>query len=111
MEDHTGPVPARAVRTADHKLVVNLSAAPWGSGDGNGAWKDALADEPDQHFDEPRVPVELYDLHADPLERVNLVDDPDVAAVRDDLAARLLRHAVETSDPRRAELEALLTGG
>jgi arylsulfatase A-like enzyme len=108
MEDHVGPVPARAVRTSSHKLVVNLSDAPWGSGDGHGAWKEALAQEPDQRFDEPRVPVELYDLEADPLERDDRADDPALADVRADLAGRLLRHLRDTVDPRLGEVEALL---
>ena len=45
---------------------------------------------------EPRVPEELYDMVADPLERTNLVDDPAYA----DLSARLDQHMSKTADTR-----------
>jgi arylsulfatase A-like enzyme len=41
---------------------------------------------------------ELYDLARDPGETHNLVHDPSYGAVREALAARLLRHLVETAD-------------
>jgi arylsulfatase A-like enzyme len=41
---------------------------------------------------------ELYDRRADPDELVNRIDDPDLAAVRDDLRARVLDWIVATSD-------------
>lgn len=100
MEKHIGDLPARAVRTRTHKYIRNLSDAPWGDGGGDGAWKGPLAEEPDQHWDEPRPPEELYDLTADPTEKDNRIDDPALASVLDDLRARLDAHMAATDDPR-----------
>ena len=46
---------------------------------------------------------ELYDLELDPLQRVNLWDDPARRAIRDDLLADLADHLVELPIVRRAE--------
>jgi len=104
MEEHIDPVPARAVRTDRYKYIRNLSATPWGHGDGSADYLEPLADEPDQRWDEPRPPEELYDLSVDPLERANLVDDPALADVLTDLRARLVANAEATADFRLGEL-------
>ncbi|MEZ4316235.1 MAG: sulfatase [Myxococcota bacterium] len=104
MELHIDPLPCRAVRTATHKYIRNLSSDPWGPGDGNAAYFEALADEPDQRWDEPRAPEELYDLVSDPMERVDLSGDPAHAGVLASLRALLRSHAEATDDPRLAEL-------
>lgn len=105
MESHGGgPKPARAARTTRYKYIRNLDAQPWGDGGGDGEWKALLADEPDQTWDEPRPPEELFDLASDPLERTNLVDDPTHAAVLREMRAALLSHAEQSSDFRAAEL-------
>lgn len=104
MEMHGGPVPARAVRTATHKYVVNLSDASWG---GAGIdWKEEVAPLPGQTWDEPRVPEELYDLVADPLERTNLVDDEGSAEVLAELRDLLAAHLVASEDPRLNDVAA-----
>ncbi|MCB9662821.1 MAG: sulfatase [Alphaproteobacteria bacterium] len=108
MEQHGGPLPARAVRTATHKYVVNLSDKPWG-GAGQG-WKDEVMDLPGQTWDEPRPREELYDLTADPLERTNLVDDPGSSAVLADLRARLAAHLAASEDPRAGDVAARQAG-
>jgi hypothetical protein len=41
----------------------------------------------------------LGDLTQDPREQVNLVDKPEHAAIRNELARRLYQHMVETDDP------------
>ena len=43
--------------------------------------------------------LELYDLTQDPWEQANLVDKPECAAVRSELASRLYQHMVATNDP------------
>ncbi len=49
MESHAGdPKPARAVRTDAFAYIRNLTDKPLGSGDGDGAWVDQLAQEPEQ---------------------------------------------------------------
>lgn len=104
MERHSGdPKPARSVRTDRYKYIRNLTDEPWGSGGGDGEWKEALALEPDQFFDEPRPPEELFDLEADPIEKVNLVDDPSMAEVLDELRGVLDAHLVATNDFRAGE--------
>ena len=104
MERHSGdPKPARSVRTHGYKYIRNLTDEPWGSGGGDGAWKDALALEPDQFFDDPRPPEELFDLEADPTEKVNAIDDPALADVLDELRAALDAHLVATDDFRAGE--------
>lgn len=65
----------RLVRTPRHKLIV---------------WKD------------PARRPELYDLIADPREEKNLIDAPEMQAIRKDLEARLRRWMERTADPARA---------
>jgi arylsulfatase A-like enzyme len=100
MEKHAGERPARSIRSVEYKYIRNLTEDAWGSGGGNGAWKDLLALEPDQTWDEPRPPEELFDMLADPLERNNLVDDPAYAEVLADLSHQLDLHMAETDDFR-----------
>jgi N-sulfoglucosamine sulfohydrolase len=105
MEHHAGDaMPCRAVRTDRWKYIRNLTDQPYGDGDGDGDWRDALANEPDQTWDDPRPPEQLFDLEADPLERVNLVEEAEHAGVLAELRARLAAWAAETADPRAAEL-------
>jgi arylsulfatase A-like enzyme len=104
MEQHVDPHPARALRTERYKYIRNLSDAPWGRGDGNADYVEGLAELPDQRWDDPRPPEELYDLDADPLERDNLVDDPAHASILDDLRRRLHDEAERLADPRLEEL-------
>lgn len=52
----------------------------------------------DDHL-RPRPLEELYDLSDDPLERENLADDPGCAAIRADLAGRMLRWRQRSGDP------------
>lgn len=105
MERHGGDgKPARSVRTDRYKLIRNLTEDPWGSGAGDDAWKDPLAEEPDQTWDEPRPPLELFDLDSDPLERNNLADTPEHADLQADLLARLEDWMTRTNDFRLPEL-------
>ncbi len=95
---HTAYEPVRAIRTPTHKLIVNLEV-------------DTLVNVPDDVRDGRIYPamvrkttgqrpqVELYDLQRDPLEMNNLSGQPDVAALEEQLLARLLEWMRETQDP------------
>jgi uncharacterized sulfatase len=65
-------------------------------------WKYSVR-APDRGGRDPDSPVYvedfLYDLEADPHERDNLVDRPDLAGLRAELAALLRRHMVEIGEP------------
>lgn len=92
--------PIRAIRTKDYSYIENYAARPlldlpW----------DIAESAPGRivapHVRSPRPERELYDLHADPTERRNLLDgDPDgrVAQVAGDLALLLDDWRVKTND-------------
>ena len=54
---------------------------------------------------------ELYDLEDDPAELVNLIDHPDYAAVREELADRLVNWMHEVDDPLRKWVAPTLADG
>jgi arylsulfatase A-like enzyme len=95
---HTYYEPMRAVRTLDHKLIVNFEVS-------------TTVDVPTDIRQSPiyplmlaelggvRPPLELYDLHADPWEQRNLADHPEVAPIQAALRQRLLRWMEQTDDP------------
>ncbi len=95
---HTHYEPMRAVRTAAHKLIVNLEV-------------DQAVDVPADVQQSPIYPlmisefghvrpmVELYDLRSDPLEGTNLADRPELASVQDDLLGRLWAWMKDSDDP------------
>ena len=86
------------------KYIRNLDTAPWGDGGGNGSWKQVLANEPDQTWDEPRPPEELFDLFLDPLERTNLAEDPSHQDILAEFRTLLVAHAEATEDFRATEI-------
>ena len=73
---------SRSVRTDRYKLIRNFLIAP-------GNWAALPIDITDPSLNLPRLPVELYDLAADPREFNNLADQPDYAAIQHDLSGRL----------------------
>jgi N-sulfoglucosamine sulfohydrolase len=96
---HTYFDPKRSVRSADAKLILNLSNAP-------------RAMDPTQSWMHRSVPIDLtgptigtspvmefYDLATDPDELVNLIDDPDRTAQVSEFAAALHHWMRETADP------------
>lgn len=96
---HSAYVPTRAVRTDRYKLIRNLDEAPVGLGQLDGFdWAHQVCELPNQPWLLPRVPVEMFDLDADPDEQVNIYDDPELAAVREELAALLRTHMEEVDD-------------
>ena len=91
--------PQRSIRTETHKLIANFSTAP-SFQDPSQQWRPrsdpAVPEDPAATF---HPHLELYDLVQDPWEQVNLVDKPEHAAVRSELARRLHQHMAETDDP------------
>ncbi len=95
---HTHFEPMRAIRTARHKLIVNLEVG-------------LRFDVPGDILESPiypqiipsllgtRPPIELYDLAEDPWEQTNVADSTAFASVRADLSQRLLRWMEDTDDP------------
>ena len=120
-----GGYPSRAIRTHDFLYIRNFRPDRWPNGTPNyeqaaypGAWyadtdngptKTYMIEHRDQDAEHRRFydlafakrpAVELYDLRSDPDQQVNVADDPDYAATRDELAQRLLDRLRETGDPR-----------
>ncbi|NLE58985.1 MAG: sulfatase [Planctomycetes bacterium] len=91
--------PQRSVRTETHKLIANFSAAP-SFQDPSQQWRPrsdtAVPEHPASAF---HPHLELYDLVKDPWEQIDLANKPECAAIRSELAGRLLRHMIETDDP------------
>jgi arylsulfatase A-like enzyme len=96
---HAAYEPQRAIRTDRFKYIRRF-----GDHDGpvlancdDGPAKDELIAHGWPAWEQDRE--QLYDLVADPNELHNLVDDPRVGDVADDLRARLTRWMEETGDP------------
>lgn len=95
---HTAYEPMRAIRTETHKLIVNFEIG-------------LAFDVPGDVMQSPIYPlliselnrvrdhIELYDLVADPWERVNLAGAPAFAEIERDLRARLVAWMSDTADP------------
>lgn len=87
--------PSRAVRTSTHKYIRHFEV---------NIFQDLrLATETRRHYLRDdwrrRGDEELYDLRADPDERVNLANDPRHAALLQSLRSELLQWMNETGDP------------
>jgi N-sulfoglucosamine sulfohydrolase len=91
--------PQRCIRTDRYKLIAFFAAAP-AFMDPTQSWRPrsdpVVPEQPALAF---HPLIELYDLDADPWERHNLAGDPAYAAVRRDLAARLMAWMRDTGDP------------
>jgi N-sulfoglucosamine sulfohydrolase len=57
------------------------------------------------------VPLALYDLEADPGQRINIIDRPDMHDRSLEMKRTLLEHMRQTSDPQLKNFEILLGGG
>ncbi len=106
------PYPIRAVRTARHKLILNLAPAGgyhekhlmdidredyWKSWQEAAAAGDAKARQAIDLYVK-RPPVELYDCDSDPWELTNLADKPELADLRADLTKRLRQWMAQQND-------------
>src|SRR5690606_8012250 len=90
--------PTRAVRTERYKYIRSFEERPRLMIPG-----DVLAAETTRGFGSDhwrhRPTEELYDLSADPLERDNLAEDPDLTSLVAELAADLRHWQENTHDP------------
>lgn len=91
--------PRRCIRTHRHKLIANFTAAPFFMNPSQD-WrpKTITVDPPNPPY-AYHVPIELYDLEADPLETRNLADKPEHAALTRSLANELHEWMTTTADP------------
>ncbi len=91
--------PRRVIRTETHKLIVNFSTAP-SFMDPSQTWRRKCRPvHPADPVHSYHVPLELYDLSADPHECNNLAYDDSHADLRAALLRRLRAWMQETGDP------------
>ena len=120
-----GGYPSRAIRTHDYLYIRNFRPDRWPNGTPNyeqaafpGAWyadtdngptKTYMVEQRDRDAEHRRLydlafakrpAVELYDLKSDPDQQVNVADDPEYEAIRDELGERLMERLRSTGDPR-----------
>ncbi|HKK48360.1 MAG TPA: sulfatase/phosphatase domain-containing protein, partial [Alkalispirochaeta sp.] len=96
---HASYEPQRAIRTRDYKFIKRFADPPRivpvnidGSPSKHHIFKSGI-------YQFPLYAVQLYDLNLDPLERVNVADDPEYASVRAALEQRLDQWMRRTDDP------------
>lgn len=95
---HTGYEPMRGIRTEQYKLIVNFETGPAFDVATDIIATPTAATILDQ-LTALRPAVELYDLDADPLEKVNLAGEPGYEEVVKELREDLFRWMRETEDP------------
>lgn len=101
--------PMRVLKNRQYKLIFNiahglefplakdlLQSPTWVSMQKNGLKRYGKR-TPEALLHRPRI--ELYDLHADPHEVVNLSDNPQYAKIRDQMIAKLKAFQEDTRDP------------
>lgn len=96
---HATYEPMRSVRSKTAKLIrrFDTDLSPRFPNIDRSAAKDAYLCSRYAH--KPHVREQLYDLVADPCERIDLVNDPDYADVYAELSAALDEHMKQTDDP------------
>jgi arylsulfatase A-like enzyme len=89
--------PIRAVRTKDYSYIENYAVRP--ALDLPLDIEDSLSGKAlgTEHL-AVRAPRELYDLRADPDEKINLIDRPEVSAIQAELSSQLHTWRAETDD-------------
>lgn len=91
--------PRRCVRNQRYKLIANFSAAPQVM-DPSQSWQPRCAPQGVIQGTVPiHPPLELYDLETDPQELTNVVDDPALSQVRQELLAALDEWMRAVGDP------------
>jgi N-sulfoglucosamine sulfohydrolase len=95
---HTAYEPLRAIRTQNHKLILNLEVGLRFDVPGDVCQSPIYPLILDRLVGE-RPTLELYDLNEDPEEQVNLAGRPEVTEVEQALLGRLRQWMAETDDP------------
>ncbi|NOZ21829.1 MAG: sulfatase [Planctomycetes bacterium] len=95
---HTQYRPMRAIRTKDHKYIINY-CGPIPMIVEGGAISRYGAGLTEEYYSSPLPREELYDLQADPDEMNNLADDPCKAQLKAQLRNHLLHWMTSTNDP------------
>ncbi len=96
---HDAYHPVRGVRTEEHKYIRHFARGPSvyiPLDIHTGPAGQAVREE---YYATECMAEELYDLHNDPLEQHNVVNDPRYKAVLRDLRGRVSRWMEETADP------------
>ncbi|MBN1876198.1 MAG: sulfatase [Anaerolineae bacterium] len=91
--------PQRAIRTATHKLIVNLEEQPAVQIPGDVMESNIYLMMIQSLNQQPHVPIEFYDLYSDRWEQNNLAGQPETIGVERTLKSRLFQWMQETDDP------------
>lgn len=100
MTYHVHYIPTRAVRTHKWKYIRNYSDIAVGLDQNSHMdWANRLCELPNQPWEKPRVPEELYNLEQDPNEQINLAKDSHYRDVLEFMRSLLDEHMKNTDDP------------
>ncbi len=100
---HAAYDPMRGIRTERFKYIRSFAERPFWLPPNvdEGLTKDWYRKNRPEVFKTPRPKEMLFDLQTDPMERRNLADDPQYAAVLDEMRQKLEQWIKETDDPIR----------
>jgi arylsulfatase A-like enzyme len=96
---HGGYDPTRCIRTKRYKLIKNFGDYPYTMGCNVDAGQAKELMVKAGFLERERSKTMLFDLHLDPVERVNLAEDADYAGVLAELEDKLHAKMVATDDP------------
>lgn len=100
---HAAYDPMRGIRTERFKYIRSFADRPFWLPPNvdNGLTKDWYRTNKPEVFKTPRPTEMLFDLQTDPLERNNLVGNPQYAAVLSEMRQKLMQWMEATDDPTR----------
>jgi N-sulfoglucosamine sulfohydrolase len=96
--------PMRCIRTKNHKVIVNFTAAPAFEDSSQTYHSKTITRVPEDPAHAYHEPVELYDLINDPYEQCNLANEPVHKEIKQNLLNRLYSWMQETKDPLLKEI-------
>ena len=96
---HVAYEPMRCIRTERYKLIRYFGGYPYAmpSNTDDSPSKAMLMEN--DFYKRPREKVMLFDLYLDPLERVNVANDPGYEEIREELSTKLMSWMMDTHDP------------